>query len=178
MQTINLGTYANDGTGDDLRTAFIKVNSNFAELSTTITNGANIGTGVGVFARLNVTNLEFKSLASSDSSIDISSDTTTIDLKSTAKLESDLTPKLGGDLDLNGHYVTNGDILAPIYGFDVPLIAGLLELLITSNQFSVDFGSFLEPAGGDGTPTSGIDLNLGGFIYPTFPNNNIDFGTF
>jgi hypothetical protein len=31
FQLINVGTVANDGTGDPLRTAFIKVNSNFAE---------------------------------------------------------------------------------------------------------------------------------------------------
>ena len=31
-QTINIGTTANDGTGDPLRTAFDKVNSNFTEL--------------------------------------------------------------------------------------------------------------------------------------------------
>lgn len=32
QQVINVGTVANDGTGDPLRTAFIKVNANFAEL--------------------------------------------------------------------------------------------------------------------------------------------------
>lgn len=31
FQVINVGTVANDGTGDALRTAFIKVNANFAE---------------------------------------------------------------------------------------------------------------------------------------------------
>ena len=30
--TINIGTNANDGTGDPLRTAFDKINANFAEL--------------------------------------------------------------------------------------------------------------------------------------------------
>ena len=29
IQTINVGNLANDGTGDDLREAFIKVNQNF-----------------------------------------------------------------------------------------------------------------------------------------------------
>ena len=29
---INIGTLANDGTGDDPREAFIKVNNNFSEL--------------------------------------------------------------------------------------------------------------------------------------------------
>ena len=34
QQTINIGTTANDGTGDPLRTAFDKVNDNFTELYT------------------------------------------------------------------------------------------------------------------------------------------------
>ena len=33
IQTINIGNIANDGTGDDLREAFIKVNNNFTELN-------------------------------------------------------------------------------------------------------------------------------------------------
>ena len=46
IQTVNLGQYANDGSGDDLRTAFEKVNSNFALLGTTIplADGSNLGT--------------------------------------------------------------------------------------------------------------------------------------
>ena len=55
LQTINLGDYANDGTGDDLRTAFAKVNINFSTLESDITS-----------------------------------------------LVEDTSPKLGGDLDLNG----------------------------------------------------------------------------
>jgi len=39
-QTINIGTTANDGTGDPLRTAFTKVNENFTELY-----NANLNTG-------------------------------------------------------------------------------------------------------------------------------------
>lgn len=42
LQTINLGTYANDGTGDDLRTAFQKVNANLTELYSSL-YGANVG---------------------------------------------------------------------------------------------------------------------------------------
>jgi len=37
LQTINIGDYANDGTGDDLRTAFAKVNLNFDTLGNNIT---------------------------------------------------------------------------------------------------------------------------------------------
>ena len=32
ISRINVGTLANDGTGDDLRQAFVKVNNNFDEL--------------------------------------------------------------------------------------------------------------------------------------------------
>lgn len=52
VQTINIGNIANDGTGDNLRQAFQKVNTNFADLdqrfdfNNTI---ENLGTGEGVF---------------------------------------------------------------------------------------------------------------------------------
>jgi hypothetical protein len=36
LQQINLGSYANDGTGDDLRTAFEKVNANFGQIQSAI----------------------------------------------------------------------------------------------------------------------------------------------
>ena len=35
-QDLNLGTAANDGTGDDLRTAGTKINQNFTELYTDV----------------------------------------------------------------------------------------------------------------------------------------------
>jgi hypothetical protein len=37
IQTINIGSSANKGDGDPLRTAFKKINENFAELDTTNT---------------------------------------------------------------------------------------------------------------------------------------------
>ena len=56
IQRVNIGTIANDGTGDDLREAFVKVNNNFTELDirqSEKTPGANLGTaGEGVFAQL------------------------------------------------------------------------------------------------------------------------------
>ena len=44
MEIINLGTIANDGTGDDLRTAGQKINDNFTELysRTDIVNNTSI----------------------------------------------------------------------------------------------------------------------------------------
>jgi hypothetical protein len=75
IQTINLGNYANDGTGDDLRTAFKKVNENFEFVGTTaaLTNGTNLGTGVRIFKQRSATDplLEFRTLTSTDNSVEI-----------------------------------------------------------------------------------------------------------
>ena len=68
VQTINIGTLANDGTGDDLREAFIKVNQNFESLdlrapeSTTASNLGNVGEGV--FHQKAGADLQFKKLVS------------------------------------------------------------------------------------------------------------------
>jgi len=51
IQRINIGRAANDGTGDDLREAFIKVNANFQELdAVALQTGQNLGSsGARVF---------------------------------------------------------------------------------------------------------------------------------
>ena len=36
IQKVNIGSVVNDGTGDDLRTAFVKANNNFDELANVI----------------------------------------------------------------------------------------------------------------------------------------------
>jgi hypothetical protein len=66
IQTINIGNVVNDGLGDDLRTAFQKVNANFTDLSAQLTiTASNVGTtGTGVFKQKTDTNLEFKNLVS------------------------------------------------------------------------------------------------------------------
>jgi hypothetical protein len=66
---IDIGNIANDGTGDDLRTAFQKINDNLVELETSIdvsTVAANVGDGVGLFKQKTVNTLEFKTLAVND----------------------------------------------------------------------------------------------------------------
>jgi hypothetical protein len=66
VQTINIGNQVNDGLGDDLRTAFQKVNANFGELSAQLTiTAVNLGvTGSGVFKDKVGAELQFKKLVS------------------------------------------------------------------------------------------------------------------
>lgn len=64
ITTINIGNLVNDGLGDDLRTAFQKVNANFAELEAGLTvTASNLGAGgEGIFKQKTGVNLEFKKL--------------------------------------------------------------------------------------------------------------------
>jgi len=139
IQTINLGNYANDGTGDDLRTAFLKVNANFQLVGATlgIISGENVGSGVGIFKRRDNDNLtlEFKSLTSTDNSIQITSTADTVNLKGLSLLENDPNPSLTADLKLNGHNITigevdGGDVQTTVFGIDVRTTNALIELLI------------------------------------------------
>jgi hypothetical protein len=182
IQTINLGNYANDGTGDDLRVAFTKVNENFAALdaSAAIANGVNVGTGVGIFFAKDTTNLQFKSLTSTNSSVTISSTGNTVDLAAVTRLQSDLTPTLGANLNLNNHYVYGGDIQSTVYGYNVPVSAMVNSLLIESNSLAVDMGSFLTPTGYETDRLAGKKGYLldWGLFSDTPINDKLNFGSF
>jgi hypothetical protein len=182
IQTINLGNYANDGTGDDLRVAFTKVNANFAELnaSAAIVNGVNVGAGVGVFFAKDTTNLQFKSLTSTNSSVTISSTGNTVNLAAVTRLQSDPNPTLDANLNLNNRYVYGGDLQSTVYGYSVPTSAMLNSLLIESNNLNVDLGSFLTPTGYE---TDGLAGRKGYLLdYGVFSdiqtNDELNFGTF
>ena len=84
IESINIGNLANDGTGDDLRTAFIKVNNNFTEIDemkqTIEIEGNNLGTSPsseGIFANKINNVLNFKSL-NAGSGINLSANSTSI----------------------------------------------------------------------------------------------------
>jgi archaellum component FlaF (FlaF/FlaG flagellin family) len=85
VQTINIGNVVNDGLGDDLRTAFEKVNANFADLSTQLTiTATNVGTvGIGVFKEKIGADLKFKKLLSGTKML-LSENTDTITVNNTA----------------------------------------------------------------------------------------------
>jgi hypothetical protein len=86
LKTINLGSVANDGTGDDLREAFDKVVYNFADLDTRTpeaTTVVNLGSGEGLYSSKSEAELQFKSLIGG-SNVTLSSDSNelTIDVDS------------------------------------------------------------------------------------------------
>ena len=66
INTINIGNVVNDGLGDDLRTAFQKVNANFSALNSelTVTVGAASTNGVSLFKEKSGSQLTFKNLVS------------------------------------------------------------------------------------------------------------------
>lgn len=87
VQNINIGNLPNDGTGDDLRSAFVKVNNNFNELDSRSQNievdAFNLGTSAsseGLFYNKTDNTLNFKSLqAGTGISLSANSSTVTID---------------------------------------------------------------------------------------------------
>ena len=221
---INVGFIVNDGTGDDLRTAFIKINQNFEELelrggqANTI---SNIGSGVGLYKEKIGVDLRIKSIkagpgislvnGNTDITIEnnrnvfvkINADTGSLNASSTSQevnivggtgvttsisgstltitgsyydIELDPTPKLGGNLDLNGFDIDGGtgsrvtadlfigDLEGTVNGNLIGLVNGVDVTNLQNTLFTLDFGS-LSPI-----ITNPIQL----FFYM----NVVDMGTF
>jgi hypothetical protein len=194
---VQLGTYANDGTGDDLRTAFNRVNNSFAALlnSAQISNAVNVGpspTGTNnvgqVFASKNLLNLEFKTLTSIGNSVSIGNYATTVNIEAITKVQSDSAPVLGGNLNLNSLSILGsgytdpvslityyGDVKSTVNGYDIGLLASQVALMFQSftasgsQALSIDFGSSF---------TVSTPLMDFGSISPLLNTNQLDFGTF
>ena len=157
IQTINIGTVANDGTGDDLREAFVKVNANFAELAARnpeATTGANLGaSGEGVFAQLNGAEMQFKKLIGGGN-VTLSSDGNAITINSVGGLQT-----LNVETDNGSQKVTDGDTLKFIGGTNLNTkIAGGGVTLDSVTELSSDLSPELG-ANLDGKNFQIINLN-------------------
>lgn len=148
IQLVNLGTYANDNTGDDLRTAFNKVNANFTELDTIVAvNGANLGTGTGVFASKiddpGLGNLlNFRSIAvGSNLTLSLVNNTITVNTQGTitANLTGNVTGNLTGNADTvtNGVYSVGNQTIGGSKTFSLPIIGS-----VTGNAATVTNGVY------------------------------------
>lgn len=92
-------------------------------------------------------------------------------------VESDTSPLLGGNLGLNGfHLYGPGDVQTTVFGVSVEALNSLVSLMLESNSFNVDLGTFTQPTGYQSN-TNGYTLDMGFFSDDPI-ENNINFGTF
>lgn len=178
IQTINIGNVVNDGLGDDLRTAFQKVNSNFSELSflgnLTATNTTG-NSGIGLFKEKTTVNnnstLVFKTLLSGNN-------VTLTDLPNTVRIDvsdppsfqsitvddsSSVLASFSRDISIKGGAApgaTSPDIEVTSLGSAIT-IRTLFPIVDTMNSY--DFGSISEP------PKNLMELLI--------QSTNIDFGS-
>ena len=169
IQTINLGNVVNDGLGDDLRSAFEKVNANFAELLTTFTlTGANAQeVGAKVFKEKTGSILKFKNLVSG-TKIVVTEYDNSIEIRSTqpeaftsittnagivqAGDNTNIAIQGGNNITVTGStpYITvdtNLDLNALLLGFDFGPVGNqyTTALQVLSAAANVDFGTFPNP---------------------------------
>lgn len=181
IQMINIGRLANDGTGDDLREAFIKINQNFQELEDIRnTSGVNLGSaGAEVFVETIDSVLQFRRLVAGNN-VEITQ------LDNTVQISSDAPPPtnflITGD-NSSSLSVTDGTILT-ITG--TPYITTLasennksvrFELTSQITQYlSFDFGGITPSANSIfDVIMNSVDVDFGTV---TDPNDlSVDIGT-
>ena len=174
IQTINIGNQVNDGLGDDLRSAFQKVNANFSDLSTQLTiTATNVGVvGAGVFKEKVGADLRFRKLVSGTKML-LDENTDTVTVNSTApdafiRIDTDAGVMLASTHQqitmagtaAPGSTTSRKDIEVTAFGSTVSFktIVPVTDILT-----SYDFGRI------DGTYTNAMQVAL--------QAANIDFGT-
>ena len=174
IQTINIGNVVNDGLGDDLRTAFQKVNANFTDLSAQLTiTATNVGTvGVGIFKEKIGADLKFKKLVSGTKML-LDENTDTVTVNSTApdafiRVDTDAGVMLASTHQqitmagtaAPGATTSRKDIEVTAFG---SIMSFKTIIPVTDILTSYDFGRI------DGTYTNAMQVAL--------QAANIDFGT-
>lgn len=169
IQTINIGNLANDGLGDDLRTAFQKVNANFTSLQTAFNiTGANAQEiGARVYKEQVDQVLTFRNIISG-TKINVVEGENTIQINCTqpdafvringntgsifASNNTAVTIQGGSNVNTvaNGQLLTidtNIDLNAVLLGFDFGPIGNQYTsaIQILASAANVDFGTFLLP---------------------------------
>lgn len=195
---VNLGTYANDGTGDDLRTAFEKVNANFNELDLTrVITADNLGSGPGdtplvdisasIFKEKVGNNLKFRSLVEG-SNITLTQTLNEITIStpdSINALNEDPNPTLAADLNLNsfnivglGNIFISGDLSAeslegPLSGDVTGNLTGNVLGNVTGNVLGNLTGNVLGNVTGNvtGDLTGDVTGNLYGNVVGNVTGN-------
>lgn len=170
IQTINIGNIVNDGLGDDLRTAFQKVNANFTSLNAALTvTASNLGTvGESVFKQKTGVDLEFKKLVAGNK-VTITSSPDSLLIASTVGTSFTRITTQSGFIDADDHeFITiQGDADVTVSAVnDVITVSTTLDL----NQILtvLDFGPMNTTYGG----------NYSSIVQMNTANSNVDFGTY
>ena len=151
---LNLGSYPNDGTGDDLYTAFDKVKTTLGLISDGLNDitGQNLGAGTKIYVDNTTNILQFKTLTSTK--LTITNTANTVNIEGLGRVQDDTSPRLGGTLSLNSNNITgtgnitiSGSVNALVWGIDIRQLQD--QVNAGGGGGDVDFGSFIAPAPGD-----------------------------
>lgn len=155
IQYVNIGTNPNDGTGDDLRSAFLKVNDNFQLLATIggETNiGANVGGGSGqVYSGKTNETLNFRTLAAG-AGIALDQANNVITIRNTYSSPASFTKIY--DSSSNYYEATGSGASIRILG------SGTVSTQIVGNELTISSSFTIFD---DKSPELGANLNLNGF---------------
>ena len=148
VKKINIGQLANDGTGDDIRTAFDKVNDNFDDLNSRFpeaATGENLGpTGEGVFESANNSKLSFKKIIGGDN-ITLTSTVTGITITAPDSLDQLIAVSDNGTVT-----VQRGQTMSIQGGAGIATSVTGQNLIISTSNGAV---------AGDGAPALSAQLN-------------------
>lgn len=168
VQTINIGNVVNDGLGDDLRTAFQKVNANFVALEASLTvtaSNASESAGQGIFKDKVGSELIFRNLISGRG-ISLEGFTNAIRINNTQpaaflrlttedgnSIRSENSTEIniiGGDniaVTSAGNTITIDSVFNPLASFDFGPIKSNYEnsLQLALAASNVDFGTITKP---------------------------------
>ena len=150
VELINIGNIANDGTGDELRVAFRKINQNLEDFDIRLgdeVEGLNTGLGVGIFKGRTGNDLEFRSLVAG-SNIEILGLSASIEISAPNALTS--TPFI---TDSGSYILTAGNSISLVGGTGIStrFDAGSQSIVIDSTSLT----NLIE----DSSPALGGDLN-------------------
>jgi hypothetical protein len=159
IQIINIGNVANDGTGDDLREAMIKINQNFEELDLRDdeqTTASNLGVdGEGIFAQRLGYDLQFKKIIAGDN-IALTATETGISVSANIGLNELTVNADTGNVtldDVNSLDIVGGD------GISTSITGSVLTI---TNDYVADLVEDLTPQLGGNLDAQGFNLlNVG-----------------
>lgn len=169
IQIINVGNIANDGTGDDLREAFIKINNNFQELDlrddeqTSVVNLGSVGEGL-FYNKVNF-ELQFKRLVAG-TDITLSSDNQAITINANGGVKSITVDSDSGNVQLS-----DADTISIVGGTNI-------TTNISNGTLTIDYTGFQElssdttPVLGGNLDAAGYDINNVGLLYATQITSN------